>query len=76
MAELHKYMIKGTVTYKFADTILAESECKAMDIVASPVNMLDDTVVDLEHPDVYFEEVEDLGKAKRGGHFEDDPDRW
>lgn len=76
MAELHKYTAKGTVTYKFSDWILAESEREAMDKISLPSNMMDDTVVDLEHPDVYFEEIEDVGKAKRGGCFEDDPDRW
>ena len=57
MAELHKYTVKGTVTYKFSDWILAESEREAMDKISLPSNMMDDTVVDLEHPDVYFEEI-------------------
>ena len=63
MAELHKYTAKGTVTYKFSDWILAESERDAMEKIATPMNLIDDSVVDLNHPDVYFDEVEDVGRA-------------
>lgn len=76
LAELHKYTASGTVTYKFSDWTLAESEREAMDIIGSPMNLIDDTVVDLNHPDVYFDSIEDAGKAKRGGRFEDDPGMW
>lgn len=73
MEELRKYRAKGTVTFRFEDWTLATSERKAMEQIANEILRAD---IDDKHPDVYFETVDDEGYAKRGGHFEDDPDRY